>query len=378
MILCCIVADYPAMAARHAMHASANVIVVVRDRVAARTPALRDIGIPLGESIDRARAMAPDAVVVERRPALEQAVWDEVLDRCFMITPYLQSLRPGMFMASFDDRRAFQHILDDVQGQGGVAETRTAALLGAVRARPGRMLDVPMDDLARFLAAWPVELLAELDVETSTIERMQLFGLGSIGSLRMLTRRQLHAQFGDDGLRVHDLLSTLSVRDVVPLYEPPPVIEEDVHFEDPQREPGVVETHLLLALDRAYARLGRLRCNVVEVRSRDRSQAVVIRAQRILRRPAETLSELRTTATILLRDIIGPQRYCSSIGIALKGLQPARVDQLALFAPRPSADDVARAVLRRYPDGVSRIRVVAPDAYLPEQAFVTERWTLQS
>lgn len=365
------------MAARHAMHATADVLVAVRDRVVARTPALREAGIAVGDSIDRAMALAPQAVVVERRPAIEQAVWDDVLERCFMITPYLQSVRTGMFLASFDDRRAFQRILDDLHGQGGVAETRTAALLAAARARPGRMLDVAMDDLARFLAAWPVELLAELDVETSTIERMQLFGLASVGSLRMLTRRQLHAQFGDDGLRVHDLLSSLSVREPIPLYQPPPMIEEDVYFEDPQREPGVVETHLLLALEKAHARLGRQRCNVVEVRSRDRSQAVVIRAQRILKRPAETLSELRTTATILLRDIIGPQRYCSSIGIALKGLQAPRTDQLALFAPRPTADDVARAVLRRYPDGLSRVRVVAQGAYLPEEAFVTERWTLQ-
>jgi hypothetical protein len=118
-----------------------------------------------------------------------------------------------------------------------------------------------------------------------------------------------------------------------------------------------------------------MRCTMLEVRARDRLQGIVIRAQRILKRPAETCSELQTTAIILLRDIIGPQRYCSSIGIALKGIVPPQADQLSLFEATTSADDVARAVLRRYPDGVVRARVVAADAYLPEQRFVTERWT---
>jgi hypothetical protein len=249
------------------------------------------------------------------------------------------------------------------------------ALLGALRAASRSIIHVEADDIARFLAGWPVELLRELDIEGETIDKMKLFGMTTLGMLRMLTRRHLEAQFGDDGLRVHDVLTTISTHVPVPHYTPPPAVEEDLHFDHPQREPGVIEPHLFLVVRNAYERLGRMRATMIEVRIRDRSKGLVIRTQRILKRPADTVSELNTAASILLRTLLGPERYCASVGVTLKGLQPPRVDQLSMFTPAPSADDVARAVMRRYPDGVSRARVIARDAYLPEQRFVTERWT---
>lgn len=375
MILCCLFPEFPAVAAWHAMHAQAEVLVVARGRVIARSPGLRTAGIDLGEHEERARALVPSAVIIERHPAVEYAVWEDILGRCAERTPYLQSLRPGLLMADVRTYDMFHQLLMDTGGQGGVASTRTMALLGAMRSGRGRIVAVSQDDISRFLAVWPVELLRELDITQETIDRMKLFGLTTMAMLRMLTRRHLEAQFGMDGLRIHDLLATISTQVPVPLYTPPPVIEEDIHFENPQREPAVIEPHMLLVLAKSYERLGRMRCTMLEVRARDRLQGIVIRAQRILKRPAETCSELQTTAIILLRDIIGPQRYCSSIGIALKGIVPPQADQLSLFEATTSADDVARAVLRRYPDGVVRARVVAADAYLPEHRFVTERWT---
>lgn len=375
MILCVLLPEFPAVAARYATHPHAEVMVVSRDRVIARSAGLRTAELTIGTPVARARALAPHAAVIERQPAVEQAVWQNLLTRCYELTPYLQSLRPGLVMADVRSSAGFRQLLHDVHGQGGTASTRTMALLGAFRAAPRTILDVATDDIARFLAAWPVDLLRELDIEGETIDKMKLFGMTTLGMLRMLTRRHLEAQFGNDGLRVHDVLATISTHVAVPMYTPPPTIDEDMHFDYPQREPGVIEPHMLLLLRTAYERLGRLRATTIEVRIRDRSKGLVIRTQRILKRPAETLSELNTAASTLLRTLLGPERYCASIGVTLKGLMPPRVDQLAMFAPAPTADDVASAVLRRYPDGVSRARVIADDAYLPEQRFVTERWT---
>jgi hypothetical protein len=366
MIACICVDDMPAVALRMMRYRDQEVAVVARQRVLARTLGLAKRGLRIGESQDRAAVLFPEAVFTSREPHVEQAAWYDILERCHQISPYVAQAGPGV---AYADVQHHQHILDlctELNVRAGVAPTRTAALLAGLRADIGTVRIVRQDTLATMLAEWPVELLASLNVQSDTINRLQLFGLRTLAQLQQLTRRHLVAQFGNDGLAIFSLLASIGDPSPIPLYQPPPTIEYITYLDPAQREPNALQAALRHTVDMALRHLHNHLCGMVELRVTEHAQPTVVRASRLLKTPTNTPEHIHTVATILLRDIVAPKRYCTSLTVVFRHLQLPTPSQIDLFTPSPTALDVARMLIRRFPSAMRRIDFHTPEAYLPE------------
>ncbi len=66
-----------------------GIAACAQGHVLACTPELRHL-IQVGDPVDRARRLAPQAQFLLRDPAVEQALWDHVLFRLYDLTPQVQ------------------------------------------------------------------------------------------------------------------------------------------------------------------------------------------------------------------------------------------------------------------------------------------------
>lgn len=299
---CLFCPQYPALAARYALRV-AEVVVQRKGKVLALTPGVSELGVEIGMSVDRAARLLENGIrIVERDAARESAVWDAIMDRLFDITPLLVSPRIGeayceadnptnTFNRSSSNRSALRILLKELQAHGGIAQTRTLAKLAAVHATPGKLTFVEQEHIPRFLAAWNVENLLELDYPIELVEKLKLFGLATLTHVQHLTRRHLHVQFGDDGLRLHDMIRQISVRSTLPLYQPPPMIVQRMTFETRQREPGILEAMLNQVMIKVLDDLQQQRASIIEVGMLDRDGDVACRLARIVKPPPHEVGE---------------------------------------------------------------------------------------
>ena len=384
---CLFCPQYPALAARYALRVP-EIVVQRKGKVLALTPGVGGVGVEVGMSIDRAARLLekssgalPDGIrIVERDAAREAAVWEAIMDRLFDITPLLVSPRVGEAYCdangnghtgtASNSRLALRTLLQELQAHGGIAQTRALAKLAAIHATPGKLTFVEQEHIPRFLAAWKVENLLELDYPIELVEKLKLFGLVTLTHIQHLTRRHLHVQFGDDGLRLHDLIKQIPVRTALPLYNPPPIIAQRLMFESRQREPGILDAMLNQVMIKVLDDLQQQRASIIEVGMLDRDGHVACRLARILKTP----SPLNTAALLMLREMMSPHRWCYGIEVKLKGLSPPPKEQLNLFEKRASIETVGRSVARRYPNALVRVERIIHDAYLPEEAVRLVRY----
>jgi len=363
MITALFLPDLPARAAQDGLGVSDPVLVESRGRIVSPRSLA---GLPT----DRAKGLIPEALVVVRRPALEHAYWDRVLEAVFTITPLIVCQGPGRLLCAPDDVPRLRRLIEATEAQAGFARTRTLAMIAALTARPGGIVTVDDDDISRFLERTPVSVLCdipELELDESTVERLQLFGLGSIGRLRMLTRRHLEAQFGDLGLRLHGFVQSVSAASPLPMYRPAPEIRERERFDDDEREPDALIAAAEVCLDRALVRLDRRRTVRLEVALLNRADVPAFRSARVLRIPLSDKPPLLTQIATMIRSLSAPDRRVWGVGLRLATLLPPAVEQLPLFRPRPTPAEITAPLARRFPNAIKRIHVLDPYAYLPEK-----------
>jgi hypothetical protein len=308
------------------------------------------------------QTLFPDALIDEQRPVLEQTIWDDVLDRCHTYSSFVESVLQGIVLFELDSSHCVQQLAEAYGVRSAMADTRTTAVLAAIQASEGSCRITRLEDLSSFAMAWPVRLLAEIGIDAAVIDRLELFGLSSLGHLRMLSEGYLSAQFGSDGTDIHRIVLSLTDRSPVRRYEPAPIIEEVYHFDDPQREPGSILAAVLHCADRAAARLEGHRCSQIDVRSMNRMTGTTIRASQILKTAPLSSSAIQTIATNLLRDVVGQTTLATSVSITLRIFLPPVAEQSILFAAQPDVSAVAGSVLRGFSDRLGSITVVTPDA----------------
>jgi len=355
------------------------VVVVSGGRVIAHASSqhLRDIHV--GDRADRVEHLCPQAIVRVRDIGLERTCWDDVLREVNLITPFIaQTAPPFLYFsgAGFADVRALAVRLS---AQIGGGEHRSAAQLAAVRSAEGNVIQLRPRRWAAFLRRFDVDYLAELNFPEDMLEQLRLFGFASLGDVLPLTERQLGAQFGPDGQRLHDILHP-AANDRVPLYTPPSFIEEWHEFDAPVvAQPGVLEPVIRECLENAGGRLGPYRCQRIRL-------GLHVAYEREPRWEGRILSTSRnSTATLfrlmvpLLQDLLlrlyaGENSACGGaegvgivarIGIRLESLRTPSPQQMAMFDERPVALGAVRGVHRRYP-GMMRQAVLHPHALFEE------------
>tara|TARA_B100000809_G_scaffold230563_1_gene245088 strand:+ start:343 stop:1620 length:1278 start_codon:yes stop_codon:yes gene_type:complete len=376
-------------------------------RVLAYTPALRGT-IAVGDPVERARRLAPQAQFLLRDPAVERALWDHVLFRLYDLTPQVQpvpdplagSQHPGRrkrsgsgclyespatglwdngawAMLQGPDHSQLQNAATDLGACVGVSSARSWALLAAAYAEAGSKTTVPAHMISAFLRQAPVALLETLRFNPDLIERLGLFGMRAVHHAIHVTRRQLQAQFGSEGVRLFELLHPVPTEASVAHFNPC-VLCAAHDFDWPVFEPGEIQPvlHHLLAqmVTRLDGRSARHLEIVLHGRRHNRS------ASRILKDPTARLDILRTAADTLLHlaltDGQAPRRQVPAgrsvqrLGITLSGLTELPGRQAQLFAQRTDLlPGLIRAMDARFPGKLTRPVRAHADPFFPEEEY---------
>ena len=262
--------------------------------------------------------------------------------------------------------------------RAGIAGTRFAATIAAVRARPGVPILVPPGGEAAFLAPHSSGLLTpDPDVRA----RLTRFGLRQIGAVAELARSALVARFGDEGARIHARARGEELEPFRPRrtserlalslpIEPPVEGLEPLRFvlhrlagaltqQLTARGLAAARAQLHLDLDLAFARAG--------------TPAELDIEQRFPEPTADAEAIERLLFARLERT--PPPAAVARLGLSLDGTAPAAGQQLSLFTPQATRGarlewQLARLALTFGEDRVRRVSLVDPEAPLPET-----RWT---
>lgn len=373
MLFCLTIPHLPAAAVRITSATEADVAVVVRDHVISATPALMADGCEIGMAADRVRKRWPDAIVAQRDAVAEASVWEAIVDRVYSTTPLLRVEGRTAILCSADAPTTLARLVRRTQASAGMATTAGMARMAAAAAVPGTVLRVDETDDMAMLASWKVDILCDYGVDEDTVERLKLFGLSTILRLTTLSRRHLVTQFGRTGTIIADILDNLRTPVQLAPWQPPASVLGDVTLTESEREPGPLRTAVVTAVNQAISALAGRQSGRMELVVRDAGR-VVGRAERILPEPTQDAEILRRSALMLLQRLLSPDRRMSSITIRLSALRSPVGDVIHLLPPKPSVDDVATSVLRRFPGSLFRVNVHDADAYIPERAATIQPW----
>ncbi len=387
---CLSLSDFEAWARLQQTKKAKQIAVHHRDHITARTRALRVSGLQIGESIERARALFPNAIFHEHDHTFQAEVWDSVIRRLYSITPYIE---PASIGTSFF--RPYQ--LHEVRGLAGrlkagigIAYSRSIARIASLRTAQGGMLDIKDTNIDSFLQNTKVDILAELGFEKELSERFKLFGLTNLYSLQNLTRRHLAAQFGETGMTLFTLLHPDEKEHPVLPYIPPPVVSTTFDLDHPAREPHTLFPLIDLLIKRNLTKLEGMLCKRIRVEAEIHKSAgrPYEAAQRILKQPSDNLRELRTIGERLLVSVVsrGDKLNISETDevVAEKGvigltvtmglLSPPDVIQGRLFFERADVLNAIDNVEVRFPGGILRPVIIHQDAAFPEDRTDLIAW----
>ncbi|MGA7306666.1 MAG: hypothetical protein WBW88_17450, partial [Rhodothermales bacterium] len=334
-----------------------------------RSRLLRQAGLLLGDPLDRARALYPDASFFDRDVPFEQAAWEGVLQQINEVTPRLQSLERGMaFFRPYTFSEACL-LARRLIAQVGLGPNKSVARIAAVRSAPGSVLQIHAEAVQRFLSHTNVSVLADLGFDEEIPSRLDLFGLTTLDKVGALTRRHLHAQFGAVGLDLFVLLHPSSEATRVPVFVPPAAITEVFAFDFSASNLSLLASVLNAIAGRAALRLGRFCCSRVTLRLSATDDAVSPRqARRILKNPTSDAGIIARAANYLLQSILASPFEASSIELTLSGLENPSHAQASLFFERPPLSSAIEHLEQRFPGVIRRAVLVRPDAPFPEDS----------
>jgi hypothetical protein len=342
------------------------VVVLQGRRVAGACARARKSGVKLGDAVDRVRTLCPEAALAQLEPSALSAAWDAALELMYRVTPWIESVRPGMaYLAGLNALDA-EALASELGLRIGVSSARGSALLAALAAR-GQGTRVVKDE-AEFLSSVPVYLLRGAGIPAEVVERLTLFGLRTLGDVLMrVTQGQLERQFGKDAAPLWSLVTGGDARPVR-LFNPASNLQASWVFEPPALEPhdwqailehlvdtliehlekllvGTLTLTLITALGEASAR------QILKCYSRER-KTLIQAAQRLLLEAHSGIEFERLT--LVFSDLLRPTPYQEGLFGALE---------------RPNVREAIKLVHQHYPDRLGKLEIVRPNAPLRQQRF---------
>jgi protein ImuB len=351
-------------------------------------------GVRAGMRLGEALARCPELRLVPPDPAGVADAHDRLLRALEAVGAAVEPGRPGL---AFFDAHALRHIHGDLGSvvavarraaghptRAGAAPTRFAALAAATRARARRAEVVPPQEVRRFLAPLPVDLLrlfaegrgdhadAALVALPEPLERL---GVGTLGDLAALPRAATADRFGAMGLRARELAAG---RDE-PLRPRRPVEQLEEALELPESASGPqLEQALGLLIDRLLARRERrgraLRAVVMA--------AVLVeggtwRERQTFREP---LADPKRMRLVLAPRLAGLPAPAEVLRLRAEGFGPPAGAQGALLTePATARTARLREAIRQTraaagPDAALRVLEVDPESRVPERRLVLAPW----
>jgi hypothetical protein len=294
-------------------------------------------------------------------PAISPASWDAVVDVVHSSTPLLLVRDHGILHAGTDNIDEIRTNVRRWSARAAMAPDRTSSMLCAFEAVPGR-LDAHAS--AEHVSINVLRDVPELQIDEIVLERLRLFGLSSIGTLRGLSERHLRAQFGDLGVRLYRLLHTTST--TLPLFQPPDEIQVRVAFVDATCEPGPIYEARQQACTEIITQLSGREAWRVDVGVLDRSGEISARRGRIMRVAIATLRHLETHVDALIRQLLTSARRWWGLRIRLTSLRLPIGEQIALFDQSNSLQDLRVSLVPKYGSVIKEIRIHNPWSIIPE------------
>jgi nucleotidyltransferase/DNA polymerase involved in DNA repair len=275
------------------------------------------------------------------------------------------------------DEETLESLARSLAGRVGVAPRRFSARMGALQAGIGSVRHVQPEGVRAFLEKTSVRNLKEVGFELDLIERLELFGLYTLGRVARLESRHLKAQFGETGERLHRLLHPEEEEPPIPLFQPPPSVSADYDFEFPSAEPAELLPVLDHLLEEAIVRLGERRAQLLTIRLQGSGEDGVRLMRRVLKSPTARFAHLRVIAGRLLDDMVDGEAPVDTMTLELGGLARPGVMQGGLFSDRPAVYESVRALHQRFPGRIFRAVITDAEAYLPEDGVKLEPYPVE-
>lgn len=357
-----------------------------RGVVAAASYESRRFGIKSAMPMVQARRRCPDLVIVSGRFEVYREVSREVMAVLRDVTPWVEPL--SLDEAFLDVRGAVRLFGPPVQiGQRiraevrrrldlpcsvGVAPTKSVAKLLSARAKPDGLLHWPAEEVAERLRPLPAAAL--WGAGPRTIERLEAYGLTTIGQIADTDRRTLQRVVGEAlGGHLHALARGQDPRSVTPS-EPAQSLSAEATFEEDLDDPEVLRRHLLRLAERVARRLRRAEVagRTVTIKVRFASFETVTRSS-TLAEPTDRTHEIVAVSRRLLEELRLERARVRLLGVGVSNLGDATaarqlsLDMAEAADPRwEELDHVVDRVSERFGDaGVSYASLLDEEEVMP-------------
>ncbi len=367
---CFRIPDFPAVAIQRAENIQSDVIVIQQQSVLCCTPGAKEKGIEEGDSSQRAERLAPDALMVFRKPATELSVWEEVLQTLSMMTPHMQECRVGMVLVHAQEADDLRRAARLYSACVGIATATSTAQLASYHCAQGTSYIVEESHASSFLANCSVEMLAHYGIDEECIEKLQLFGMNTLSRVAAVQQRQLIAQFGIEGKKLAQTVGDLLAhkKRELPFYVPPEPISASLRFEKSLREPGDIVIALRHIVHQCLNELHELsdrQCCWIGLRFWTH-RGPQLYTRRILKEASNRIDAIRTAAEIIARSLINGSEI-TEMKFELGGLIRASGVQMSFLDEKVDTASIAYSVEQRYPNTMYKAQVRNANAYLAEE-----------
>ena len=394
--VCLHIPDFSAWAMTHRWKSSASksvgIAVCAAGRVFSCSPSLKRRGVELGDSVERARALVPDAEFHLRDVEIEMAVWDHVLARLYSLTPRILPVSDPKSVSSRSrgiwesgawallqnpDMNGLSDLAGELDAQIGSAPARSWSMLAAAYSEPSRLTSIPPGMVMPFLRQAPVSLLQHVGFCPDLTSRFELFGLKAIAHLTSLTRRHLSAQFGNDGETLFDFLHPDEEEPPVPNYEPR-VLSAQYDFEWPVFEPADLQPALSHLLEQLITQLQGCSARHIALKLKGRCRELNRESSRILKDATNRPGVLANAANTLLQQTLKRKSPpastpsgsgVQSIAVELSGLSLLPPEQATLFRAKPTISPLVKSMDTRFPGKLLRPVHSHADPFFSEEEY---------
>jgi DNA polymerase IV len=227
VIACALIREYAVAVTRQDDPALCDVPLALvdygmkRGRVAAVSPEAQRVGLQIGLSPGRARALCPDVHLLPLDEARLRAADDRLLEVLWTFTNRVEiddGAYPQQAVCSLDLGRLKaedagylgERLIEEIGAQTGMsasvglARGKFPAYIAALSAPPDEVMAVPRGEEAGFVAPHPVDLLP---LSKDAARTLRLLYIRTLGELAALPRQAISGQFGRTGKLLHLLAS---------------------------------------------------------------------------------------------------------------------------------------------------------------------------
>ena len=369
MRVCCGLTSHLELARRPDLYGRPVIVGRWDEHVVAASEETLPFGVIPGMALRQAEHLCPQATFVLPDEEATARIRELISSALYDLAPVVEVRDEGIAWldisgvatAGLSIRGAHHRLLKAIgrEPRLGLAPGPFSARLAAARARPGRLLRVA--DARDFLAPLPSR---ELPLDAEQLERLDLLGLRTLGSVASIGPRELESQLGHEGRRAVLLARGLEPDQLV-AWRPPLLSSAHRQFGEP-----VEDREALLFVGRALCgdladELGLRGAGAKHVRVRlEVESGDPETRESIVRHPLSSAAELFGLIGSWIKEW-QPRAPITELWIELPVLEGAGRRQLRLWAGGDGSSEEVTAALERLQERFGEELVWKPNPLLP-------------